>query len=80
MATRGIGAISLGCMSERRFGVVSRLWPELLVLCSWLALFTLDQVAFRDDESLAHHATHLGLWVAVVVYLGAAVRQHRLDG
>ncbi len=65
--------------AERRDRVarLRRFWPELAVACCWLLLFLLSDLAFKDDESMAHHATHAGLWLSAACYLVCAMREHR---
>jgi hypothetical protein len=59
---------------------VSPYLTDLLVACCWGALLFGAQFVFRDDESLGHHAMHLGLWVSLCAYVAYAVRQHRPAG
>ncbi|HEY2435684.1 MAG TPA: hypothetical protein VGH93_00785 [Solirubrobacteraceae bacterium] len=52
-------------------------WPELTVAGIWLTLFLLSDLVFRDDESLPHRATHIGLWLSAAWYVVVAVQEHR---
>jgi hypothetical protein len=52
-------------------------WPELIIGTCWLTLLLSGQLLFRDDESVAHRATHLGLWLTLAAYVAIAVRGYR---
>jgi hypothetical protein len=53
------------------------LWPELIVGASWLILILASHFVFGEDDSLGHHAMHVGLWLALAVYVAMTFRQHR---
>ena len=56
---------------------LSRFWPEVGVASCWLVLFLASSFVFRDDESLGHRATHLGLWLSLGCYIAFTLRELR---
>jgi len=70
---------SLGSMSSSDVRVVRRFWPEVCLACCWVASFCATDFVFRDDESIVHHALHLGLWLSLALYIALSLRE-RLAG
>ena len=64
-------------MSSSESRAVRGLWPEVLLASCWLASFFATDFVFHDDESMAHRALHLGLWLSLAVYIALIVREHR---
>jgi len=66
---------SLGSMSSSDMRALRRFWPEVC-LVFWLVSFFATDFVFRDDESIAHHALHLGLWISLALYIALSLREH----
>jgi hypothetical protein len=58
-------------------GALASYWPEAFVGGCWLILLLATHLVFRDDESLAHRAANLGLWLTLAVYVGVTLREYR---
>jgi hypothetical protein len=58
-------------------GALASYWPEAFIGGCWLILLLATHFVFRDDESLAHRAAYLGLWLSLAVYVGMTVREYR---
>jgi len=67
---------SLGSMSSSDVRVARRFWPEVCLAFCWLASFFATDFVFRDDESIVHHALHLGLWLSLALYIALSLREH----
>jgi len=67
----------LAAVEHRTSGRAWTYRPDLLVAAAWVVLLAAAHFVFRDDESLAQHAIHAGLWVSLSVYVVATVRRHR---
>jgi hypothetical protein len=54
-----------------------RYWPEIFIVSCWALVFVATDFLFRDDESVAHRAAHLGLWLSLAFYVSVVIREHR---